>query len=97
MVRARLRARPLRHRRRARQVAPAEFKKKNVDFVSQVEAAIPNKKTKIILACIWGGSLVREPPKNRGLTDDTKGAGAFRERLSSIRLGTPTCTTCTEA
>ena len=51
------------------------FKKKNVDFVSQVEAAIPNKKTKIILACIWGGSLVREPPKNRGLTDDTKGAG----------------------
>ena len=74
------------------------FKKKNVDFVSQVEAAIPNKKTKIILACIWGGSLVREPPKNRGLTDDTKGAGEpSGERLSSIRLGTPTCTTCTEA
>jgi hypothetical protein len=29
------------------------FKKKNQDFVTQVEAAIPDKKTKIVLACIW--------------------------------------------
>lgn len=52
------------------------FKRKNEDFVRLVREAIPDKKTKIILACIWGGSLVREPPKNRGLTDDTKGAGS---------------------
>ena len=36
------------------------FKKKNTDFVSQVEEAIPDKNTKIILACIWGGSLGKE-------------------------------------
>ena len=36
------------------------FKKKNTDFVSQVEEAIPDKNTKIILACIWGGSLGEE-------------------------------------
>ena len=63
------------------------FKKKNVDFVSQVEAAIPDKKTKIILACIWGGSLVREPPKNRGLTDDTKGAGSLPGAFELYQAG----------
>ena len=53
------------------------FKRKNEDFVRLVREAIPDKRTKIIVACIWGGSLVREPPKNRGLTDDTKGAGSL--------------------
>lgn len=63
------------------------FKKKNVDFVAQVESAIPDKKTKIILTCIWGGSLVREPPKNRGLTDDTKGAGSLPGAFELYQAG----------
>ena len=63
------------------------FKKKNLDFVSQVEEAIPDKNTKIILACIWGGSLVREPPKNRGLTDDTKGAGSLPGAFELYQAG----------
>lgn len=63
------------------------FKKKNVDFVSQVEDAIPNKNAKIILACIWGGSLVREPPKNRGLTDNTKGAGSLPAAFELYQAG----------
>ena len=63
------------------------FKKKNVDFVKQVEAAVPDKNAKIILACIWGGSLVREPPKNRGLTDDTKGAGSLPGAFELYQAG----------
>jgi rhodanese-related sulfurtransferase len=63
------------------------FKKKNEDFVKQVEAAVPDKNAKIILACIWGGSLVREPPKNRGLTDDTKGAGSLPGAFELYQAG----------
>ena len=48
---------------------------------------MPDKKTKIILACIWGGSLVREPPKNRGLTDDTKGAGSLPGAFELYQAG----------
>ena len=63
------------------------FKKKNVDFVSQVERLVPDKNTEIVLACIWGGSLVREPPKNRGLTDDTKGAGSLPGAFELYQAG----------
>lgn len=63
------------------------FKKKNVDFVRDVETAIPDKNAKIILACIWGGSLVRQPPKNRGLTDDTKGAGSLPGAFELYQAG----------
>jgi len=63
------------------------FKKKNADFVAMVQAAIPDKKTKIVLACIWGGSLVRAPPKNRGLTDDTKGAGSLPGAFELYQAG----------
>jgi rhodanese-related sulfurtransferase len=65
------------------------FKKKNVDFVSQVERLVPDKNTEIVLACIWGGSLVREPPKNRGLTDDTKGAGVLAGGVRAVSGGVP--------
>ena len=63
------------------------FKKKNADFVRMVEAQIPDKKTKIVLACIWGGSLTREPPKNRGLTDNTKGGGSLPGAFELYQAG----------
>jgi rhodanese-related sulfurtransferase len=63
------------------------FKKKNADFVAMVQEAVPDKNAKIILACIWGGSLVREPPKNRGLTDNTKGSGSLPGAFELYQAG----------
>ena len=60
------------------QDAPPRVQEEERRLRLQVERLVPDKNTEIVLACIWGGSLVREPPKNRGLTDDTKGAGSCR-------------------
>jgi hypothetical protein len=63
------------------------FKKKNLDFVNDVRRLEPNLNRKIILVDIWGGSLFKEPPSNRGLTDDTKGAGSLPAAFELYQVG----------
>ncbi|OUS42911.1 Rhodanese-like domain-domain-containing protein [Ostreococcus tauri] len=63
------------------------FKKVNARFVDDVERAIPDKTTKIILCDIWGGSLEREPPENKSFTDPTKGAGSLPAAFELYQAG----------
>ena len=63
------------------------FKKKNMNFVNDVREAVPDLNKTIILVDVWGGTLLKEPPKNRGLTDDTKGAGSLPAAFEMYQVG----------
>jgi len=63
------------------------FKKVNTRFVEDVEAKFPDKKTKIVLCDVWGGSLEREPPANKSFTDDTKGMGSLPAAFELYQAG----------
>ena len=63
------------------------FKKKNVNFVNDVREAVPDLNKSIILVDVWGGTLLKEPPTNRGLTDDTKGAGSLPAAFEMYQVG----------
>lgn len=62
------------------------FKKKNVNFVNDIRK-VADLKQDIILVDIWGGTLLSEPPKNRGLTDNTKGAGSLPAAFEMYQIG----------
>ena len=63
------------------------FKKVNANFVEDVERALPDKTTKIILCDIWGGSLETQPPENKSFTDPTKGAGSLPGAFELYQAG----------
>ena len=62
------------------------FKKKNMNFVNDMQR-VAELKQDIILVDIWGGTLLSEPPKNRGLTDNTKGAGSLPAAFEMYQVG----------
>jgi hypothetical protein len=55
--------------------------------VEDVERALPDKTTKIILCDIWGGSLETQPPENKSFTDPTKGAGSLPGAFELYQAG----------
>lgn len=63
------------------------FKKVNPRFVDDVERVIPDKRTKIVLMDIWGGSLEADPPTNKSFTDPTKGAGSLPAAFELYQAG----------